>query len=307
MRKKVIVTSIMLLVLMVATILVGCTGGKALPGHPDDLKKALKEGGYEVVFEDNFDGDEINWDIWQGYGSNVRRGAYYSSSKENLFVSNGNLTIRTFYQNTGAEVGWHTGWLESPTNQVQGKGFSAQYGYFEARCVAPPCEGIWSAFWLMPDGEVKPPWDGSTAEFGTEIDIMESFSYNKNSNDGIAQMVLHLDYSGKGIAKVTSDQYKIKNMYSEFHTYGIMWTPTDYTWFVDGRKVLQTKHIWKGKDYGTPKVPQYPVLSVEVGGKTDENGKPIAVNDWAGNPNSNDKNKNYDFIIDYVKIYQIAK
>lgn len=23
---------------------------------------------------------------------------------------------------------------------------------------------------------------------------------------------------------------------------------------------------------------------------------------WAGNPNNNDKNKNYDFIIDYVKV-----
>lgn len=300
--------SVAVLALSIICILsfAGCGGqGKPLPGNSDDLQKALEEGGYKVVFQDDFNGTEINRKVWRGLGEDgtVRRGAYYNNTKENIFVKDGNLTIRTFYKATGDQIGWHTSWLESRTlGREEDEGFSAKYGYFETRCIAPPTFGIWSAFWLMPDVEGA-TWDGSSTQFGTEIDIMESASFNSKNFDGKAQFVLHTDYSGAGKGKFASEQYRVSKMHSEFHTYGVMWTPTDYTWFIDGRKVLQTKHIYKNQDYGTSPVKQFPILSVEVVGN-EVDGKPVEKVDWAGDPSKNDKSKNYDFIVDYVKVWQ---
>lgn len=305
MKKKFFLVAALVLLVTCAFSLAGCDV-KSLPGRPTDLKKALEKDGYELVFEDNFDGTEINRQVWQGYGENgtIRRGAYYNNTEENIFVKDGNLTIRTFYKNEGDQIGWHTSWLESKTlGREDGEGFSAKYGYFEARCIAPPSSGIWSAFWLMPD-VAGAPWNGTTTEFGTEIDIMESPSYNSKNFDGNVQLVLHTDYTEAGKGKFASDVYRIKKMHSEFHTYGVMWTPTDYTWFIDGRKVLQTKHISDGKDYGTSPVKQYPILSVEVCG-SEIDGMAVENECWAGDPRKNDKTKNYDFVVDYVKVYQI--
>ncbi|MEG1609142.1 MAG: hypothetical protein RR348_04665, partial [Clostridia bacterium] len=76
---------------------------------------------------------------------------------------------------------------------------------------------------------------------------------------------------------------------------------------------------WRDKDnkivetLGVSQVPEYLILSVEVGG-TEKNGVLVpgktfdangnAVDFWCGNPDSNDKSLSYDFVVDYVKSYQ---
>ena len=217
----------------------------------DELQKALKQGNYELVFEDNFDGDSLDTSKWKaGYdGENhVRRAAYVETTPDTLFVKDGTLTIRTHYKTDGQYgEGWYTSWVESATNPNKGhvaamqenyEGFSAKYGYFEARCIAPPCEGIWSAFWLMPDegtGMTSEDVMGTGTD-GVEIDIMESPWYYTGFFKRNANMhVLH----GDGYANTKSqksDSIRVSNMYSEFHTYGVMWTPEEYVFYIDGKK-----------------------------------------------------------------------
>lgn len=52
------------------------------------------------------------------------------------------------------------------------------------------------------------------------------------------------------------------------------------------------------------------MLSMEVGGGTDDNGNPIPGKDkdgniwWCGDVTTNDTGKKYDFVVDYVRVYQ---
>lgn len=298
----------------------------------DELQKALKQGNYELVFEDDFDGDSLDTSKWKaGYdGENhVRRAAYVETTPDTLFVKDGTLTIRTHYKTDGQYgEGWYTSWVESATNPNKGhvaamqenyEGFSAKYGYFEARCIAPPCEGIWSAFWLMPDEGTGMTSNDvmNTGSDGVEVDIMESPWYysgffNRNSN----MHVLH----GDGYANTKSqksDSIRVSNMYSEFHTYGVMWTPEEYVFYIDGKETWRTPHIVDDVTLGVSQVKQYMLLTVEVGGYMDEDGNlhPGKVLNadgteseyWCGDASRNDKNKNYDFIIDYVRVYQVKE
>ena len=298
----------------------------------DELQKALKQGNYELVFEDDFDGDSLDTSKWKaGYdGENhVRRAAYVETTPDTLFVKDGTLTIRTHYKTDGQYgEGWYTSWVESATNPNKGhvaamqenyEGFSAKYGYFEARCIAPPCEGIWSAFWLMPDegtGMTSEDVMGTGTD-GVEIDIMESPWYYTGFFKRNANMhVLH----GDGYANTKSqksDSIRVSNMYSEFHTYGVMWTPEEYVFYIDGKETWRTPHIVDDVTLGVSQVKQYMLLTVEVGGYMDEDGnlhpgKALNADGteseyWCGDASRNDKNKNYDFIIDYVRVYQVKE
>ena len=60
---------------------------------------------------------------------------------------------------------------------------------------------------------------------------------------------------------------------------------------------------------------EYLLLTVEGGGYEDENGvlhpgvtleDGVEVPFWCGDPDDNDKTKTYDFVIDYVRVYQKA-
>ncbi|KYH44972.1 hypothetical protein AZH51_13820 [Branchiibius sp. NY16-3462-2] len=67
-----------------------------------------------------------------------------------LSTNNGNLVISS--QNTTTDPnGWgrkYAAGLISST-RVGGSGFAAQYGYFEARILAPAGTGTWPAFWML--------------------------------------------------------------------------------------------------------------------------------------------------------------
>lgn len=295
-----------------------------------DLADALEQGGYELIFEDDFDGTSLDTTKWKaGYdGDNhVRRAAYVETTEDTLFVKDGALTIRTRYKVDGQYgEGWYTSWVESATNPEKGhvastegyEGFSAKYGYFEARCIAPPCEGIWSAFWLMPDEGTGMTSDDimDTGADGVEIDIMESPWYYESFFKRNGNMhVLHGDgYTDTKSQK--SDLIRVSNMYSEFHTYGVMWTPDEYIFYIDGKETWRANHTVDGVTLGVSEVKQYMLLTVEVGGYADDDGlhpgKQLNADGtesefWCGDANANDKSKYYDFVIDYVRVYQIKE
>ncbi len=306
MKKKIVFVIAVLLLAIVSIIsLAACSkAGLGMIRNEDNSIMFEKYGKFNLVFSDEFEGTEINKEIWNvGYGKEdaVRRGAYYRSTEEYAFVKDGNLTIRTKYIDDGDNSGWRTSWLDTKTKSGNSypnfTGYSSKYGYYEVRCIAPPCEGIWSAFWLWPDeGTGFTPDDVKGGQDGAEIDIMESAWYNKKDGSGRSQMVIHIDnYKDKSYLNLIPD--RVPKMHTEFHTFGVLWSQDCYIYYIDGKPIGELK-------FGVSDVKEHLILSVEVGGKPDENGKPVAGKDWAGNPNSNDKTKAYDFIIDYVRVYQ---
>ncbi len=309
----------LLCVIVAAVLLCSCSQVIDLPDEKT-LDKVLTEEGYQIVFEDDFDGDSIDYTKWKtGYESPSRRAAYYEDSEDTLFVSDGCLTIRTLYKDGQFGEGWYTSWVETATKEdseavVRSEdysGFSSKYGYFEVRCIAPPCTGIWSAFWLMPDEGTGMSADdvAGTGADGVEIDVMESpwmySSLDKETN-------VHVVH-GDGYADTKSEKsqmYRVPDMYTSFHTYGVMWTPEEYVFYIDGAETWRTSHTVDGETLGVSHVKQYMILSVEVAGYAEADGTLVPGKNedgtpyWCGDPSDNDKNRHYDFVIDYVRVYQ---
>lgn len=314
------VAAILLIVFVCGSAFAACGGIniKKLPSE-QTLSEELEKGGYELVFEDNFDGDSLDYTKWRaGYTSPYRRAGYYENSADTLFVKDGNLTIRTLYKDGQFGEGWYTSWVESASPQKghtpltvdNYTGFSQKYGYFEVRCMVPPSVGIWSAFWIMPDegtGMTSQDVIGTGAD-GVEIDVMESPWMFQKGEKNVNVHVLHGDgYSNTKSQK--SDSYLVPDMYTSFHTYGVMWTEKEYIFYVDGRETMRTNHVVNGETLGVSQVQQYMLLTVEVAGYADKDGNlHPGINEdgtpyWCGYPDENDKTKSYDFVIDYVRVY----
>lgn len=281
---------------------------------------------WELTFEDNFDTfDKTKWKVNMHGESNIRRAAYHSSDDDIVFTKDGNLHIRTVWKDGVHGEGWYTSYLESSQSihkeyesDPNYKGFSQTGGYFEIRCKVPYAKGIWSAFWLMPDNEIAfsendIQWSG---EDGLEIDIMESPNVYQKSKRAQNQNihVIHADGYDEKLKTIRSDSIHVPHMYDEFHTYSLLWDEDKYTFFIDGKKTWETKHIYENKDMGICKVPEYLLLTTEVAGSI-EDGKVYEgkvrngetgewENFWCGNPADNDKSKSYDFVVDYVRCYK---
>ncbi len=257
------------------------------PIKPDVPQADLS--GMKLVFEEEFEGDTLNPAVWGPHNCyGVRKGGYWSADQSR--VENGNLIITTQYREDGEfGPGWYTGALDTSGR------FEFTYGYFECRCILPKGEGLWSAFWMINEhaGQVS-----DNAEGGAEIDIMESpfwdmggeESWRVTQNIHYSGYSLQTKYHNVGIFSLDNDPYE------NYNTYGLLWTPETYVFFINGREVARTD--WGG----VSKVPEYMILSCEVDG-----GEGVPTFGWSGNIEKNDKETfRAEFKVDYVRVYQNA-
>lgn len=273
---------------------------------------------WELTFEDNFEFlDRTKWKLELG----PRHCAYNVDDGDVVFTRDGKLHIRTIYKDGSYGEGWYTAMMKSSRKTDDDapdyRGFSQTGGYFEARCRVARAVGIWSAFWLMPDNDIAFSRDDIqfSGEDGVEIDIMESphayHPFKKQKNQNIH--VIHADGYDDRLKSSKSPAFHVPNMYDEFHTYSLLWDEDKYTFFIDGQKTWETTHVYEGHEMGICKVPEYLFLSSEVAGSMiDGKAYPGKEKDpktgkmkpfWCGNPSKN-KEKSYDFIVDYVRCYK---
>ena len=79
---------------------------------------------------------------------------------------------------------------------------------------------------------------------------------------------------------------KVPGVMNGFHTFGLRWKAEEYIFYVDG------KEAWRSKAGGVCQVPQYMLLSDEIG-------------TWAGDIA---KAKLPDqFLVDYVRVYDLVE
>lgn len=94
--------------------------------------------------------------------------------------------------------------------------FWQTYGYFEMTAELPQEAAAWPAFWLLPADNGWPP----------EIDVLEGFGTNKEVHSGVI--------SNDGAQ--TKDAYLPIDVSSGSHSFGVMWTPYEISFYVDGVK-----------------------------------------------------------------------
>lgn len=123
----------------------------------------------------------------------------------------------------------HTGGMLASA-RPGGSGFSAQYGYFEARMFAPAAPGTWPAFWLLPSDNLVAPTPSVA-----EIDAVELYGHDPT---GSCQST-HDYRLGRddGVASCADDRFASVRAAMTWHTYGVAVSPTGNTFYIDGRIV----------------------------------------------------------------------
>ncbi|MCR5483975.1 MAG: glycoside hydrolase family 16 protein [Clostridiales bacterium] len=265
--------------------------------------KALDKSKFQLVWQDEFDGDSVDWNKWSyEWWVTERRGGFWH--KDMLEVKDGKLIIHSecldhaleneYYEKWKDEIDfkdYKPGWY---TSQITTNGkYEQKYGYFEARCKVPASTGMWSAFWMMNDGVYE--IDG-TGNDGTEIDVFESLSYNLHRFGlDTVESNLHFDGYREAHRYKHVGKYLIKpDPYADFVTYGVEWNPDEYIFYVNGKETARSSFG------GVSDNPEYLLLSTEIAGN---NG--IAEED----PKNTGRmrimgDEHPQFEIEYVRCYQ---
>jgi len=201
------------------------------PGHVKNCK---------LVWADEFDGDTLDTTKWMYRQFGPRRDAINVKDTVSL-DGKGHLVLTT--ERKGDKI--HTAMIAT-----QGK-FETTYGYFECRVKLQTQFGHWSAFWLQSPTMGKEI--GNPAKSGTEIDI---FEFLVKYGDKILHN-LHWDGYGDH-HKRAGTQASVPGVTKGWHTVGLLWTPEEYVFYVDGKETWRTNEAVSQRS-------EYIILSLEVG------------------------------------------
>ncbi len=146
--------------------------------------RAVAERGWELVWADEFDGNTLDRTRWEAEsscwgGGNDERQCYTPRSR-NVRVANGELRLQARRERfEGPLYPPGHGAYGTPEDGARRQAYTSgkvrtrgladwRYGRIEARIRAPRGQSAWSAFWMMPAGDIYGTWPTSG-----EIDIME--------------------------------------------------------------------------------------------------------------------------------------
>jgi autotransporter-associated beta strand protein len=187
---------------------------------------ASPPAGYYEVWGDEFQGSSLDTDNWVYW---LYPGNYKDATLSQSAVSEGGDHVVITTYTSGSTH--YTAMLST-----QGK-FHARYGYFEANIQWADNTGMWSAFWLQ--SPTMGSYIGDPATGGAEIDICEHRL--EDGTDGDANIInyvqsnIHWNGYGSSAASAGSGNYtdSAGGLGAGFHKYGLLWTSSGYTLYVD--------------------------------------------------------------------------
>ncbi len=164
--------------------------------------------------------------------------------------------------------------------------FAFKYGRIEARIRFPGGQGLWPAFWMLPQDDVYGTWAASG-----EIDIVEAVNLGGTGGNTVFGTI---HYGGQFPAnQSSSNDYLVPtNATTEFHTYAFEWDATEMRWYVDDI-LYSTKNSWftTGAPFPAPFDERFYILfNVAVGGN------------FPGAPNATTQFP-VEMEVDYVRVY----
>ncbi len=274
-----------------------CLAGMAGITRADWAAKAdqpppIEDGGYELVWADEFDTDgppnPANWDYEHGF---VRNRELQWYQPENATVNGGHLVIQAVRErrdNPEYKEGSRR-WTSrrqfaeytSASLKTQGKQ-EWLYGRFVMRAKIPTAPGMWPAFWTLGSG--KWPRCG-------EVDVMEYYRGMVLANAAWRGADGRTAWDA---VRAPLDRLGDAGWSDRFHKWRMDWDSDRIDLYVDDR-LLNTIDIAQadslGHDGGNPfRKPHYLLVNLAVGGMN--GGDPAA----AGSP--------CQYEIDYIRVYQ---
>ncbi len=189
------------------------------------------EGGYELVFCDDFTADDLDENTWTG-ANQVRHGSsdvFYSKRSENVRIKDGKLVLTALPTPIGE--GANFGYMPYTSARLETKGkFDFTYGHIIVSAKTAPGLGTWPAIWMLPTDNHYGTWPGSG-----EIDIMEYYGKRPDlvSTAYHTSKYNHMNTSIGTIARTTP----VPDAASTFNTYELIWTAESLTWKINGDEV----------------------------------------------------------------------
>ena len=269
--------------ILLLPLLIGCSG----------KKKDKAPEGYKLFFEEQFEGDKLNRDIWSFETGNGNNGwgnselEYYK--EENAVVKDGQLHIIAKREKVG-DFEFTSARIKT-VNKVK-----FTYGIVEARISLPAQQAMWPAFWMMPNDSKYGGWPHSG-----EIDIMEAnggYEYGTSS-------AIHYSLPGgahtydTGYNNMNTRDYK--SSIAEFHIYKVDWKEDSISFYVDDRLIVEfPQRVWSTASVEKSENPAAPfdkdfylLLNLAIGGNYVKNAEPKADFTSA------------EMVIDYVRVYTL--
>lgn len=240
--------------------------------------------GYKLVWADEFNGTALLTNDWTwetgdgcpalcGWGNNELE--YYTAPPDNVSFQDGKMIIEARKETMGGKQ------YTSARLKTQGKR-TFKFGRIDIRAILPKTQGIWPAFWLMPQDNVYGTWPKSG-----ELDMMEQIG----SQPGKILGTIHYG-PGPGSTYISRNYSLPEGDFNQkFHVFSLEWTEDQIKWILDD-------HVWStiGKnDIGNNNWPFneqfYLIVNLAVGG-----GLP-------GNPDASTVLPQ-KLIVDYIRVYQ---
>lgn len=271
-------------------------------GLPADSYK----DGYELIWYDEFNGtslDTSKWsyqtgtrDIYHSFDTQVwdwGNGELQYYTEDSVKVTGGNLVITASKQSTEGK--------EYKSGRILTRDKAKwTYGYFEAKIKTPTGNGMWPAFWMLPQPNT---FTNITNKYGGwpyngEIDIMEAKGSRYNKVDTTLHFGPYAD--GAWDSQYVSKETTLSSNTDQWHTYAVDWTATQIVWYVDGAPVQTvTNDTWysrseaaAGRASAPFDQPFYILLNLAVGGKYDGGVAPDA------------SFTSKSMYVDYVRVYK---
>lgn len=226
---------------------------------------AGQQPGWRLVFSDEFNTDTFDTARWKTafpWGRDRRHlGELQRYTPEGVTLGDGNLRIVARPTDRGG-YGYTSGLISSHAS------FAQEYGRFEMRARLPLGQGLWPAFWLLPETERWPP----------EIDVFEALGHQTDT----VYMNVHWREEGKHLQR--KGTFSGPDFSANYHTFAVEWNPREIVWFVDG---IERHRV----EDANPRGPMYLLANLAVGGE------------WPGAPDASTPFPAV-FAIDYIRVYE---
>ena len=244
-------------------------------------RKMTDTGNWKLSWSEEFDynglPDSTKWSYevgGHGWGNNELQ--YYTRGLlENAEVSNGTLKIKVLPKKMENRE------YTSARLSTKGKA-DFTYGKFEIRAKLPGGRGVWPAIWMLGSNIGTVDWPESG-----EIDIMEHVGFDKDTIVGTVHTKAYNHVKGTQKGK----KVFIKNPYTEFHLYGIEWTPEKIDFLLDNEVYYTITNEHKTTAEWPFDAPFYLLLNVAVGGN------------WGGQKGVDPTVFPAAMEVDYVRVY----
>jgi beta-glucanase (GH16 family) len=252
----------------------------------------------EPEWSDEFDGTELDLTKWSyqlgtgqtegltDWGNNEKQ--YYRA--ENVSLREGMLIFTAKREAFGGK-NYTSARITTRGPRDSNPGlYNTTFGRIEARISLPPIEGMWPAFWMLPQASPYGGWASSG-----EIDIME---VKGRLSDRYAGTIHYGGGWPNNTYSSIGDKFYAAGTGNceSFHNYAIKWSATKIEWFLDGVAV-GNKTNWYSSAAAMPApfdVPFYLLLNLAIGGNFDGNREPPAAFQEA------------EMKIDWVRVYRLA-